>query len=70
MATTAKLFRVELESFKLLALYQCLHALYLMKIIAKHKQWTSFSGTDYGTSAASGQNDEKCVHAENRSQCG
>jgi len=41
-----------------------------MIIIAKNKQWTSLSGTEYGTSAASGQNDEKCMPAEIRSQCG
>jgi len=61
---------MELESIKLFAWYQCLHALYLMIITAKRKQWTSLSGTEYGTSAASGQNDEKCLYAENRSQCG
>jgi hypothetical protein len=70
MATTAKLFGMELGSFKLFAWCQCLHALYLMITIAKHKQWTSLSGTEYGASAASGQNDEKCMPAENRSQCG
>jgi len=59
-----------LELLKLFAWYQCLHALYLMIIIAKHKQWTSLSGTEYGTSAASRQNDEKCMPAEIRSQCG
>jgi hypothetical protein len=70
MATTAKFFGMELELFKLFAWYQCLHALHLMIIQAKHKQWTSLSGTEYGTSAASEQNDEKCMPAENRSQCG
>jgi hypothetical protein len=69
MATTAKLFGIELESFKVFARYQCLHALYLMTIRAKNKRWTSLSGTEYGTSAASGKNDEKCMPAENRSQC-
>jgi hypothetical protein len=70
MGTTAKFFGMGLEPFKLFAWYQSLRALYLMIVIAKHKQWTSLSGTEYGTSAASGQNDEKCMPAENRSQCG